>query len=289
MSRRRDFYLAALVSLLTGSLLLVGFWLVRRAEDTPTRLDAQAEEIRQLHRELRTFQESFVEQPVPGGIKLTVIERDALPSRLPERYANYLNPARPDCLLDRKDVGPRDFMALRYYGGFAGGQVNRQNVVFLIATEPDAITAMMDGLAGLDPELVRRLKDRRAGCLLGRKQMEAINRRAGERLSLTGLSHQGIDLDLEIVGLLPGERYDRTGIMNAEYLTASLAAYEKKTGARHPLADKSLNAVWLRVPNRAAFERVKRLVEGSKVLSNPAITCRLSSSLPWALLPDLLP
>jgi hypothetical protein len=105
------------------------------------------------------------EQPVvPGGLKLTVAEKDMLPSRMPERYADYLNPAHPDCILDRKDVGAGDFLAWRYYAGRRDGEFNSANVVFLIATDPVAAAGMMDGLDGLDPDLVRRLKANHTGC-----------------------------------------------------------------------------------------------------------------------------
>jgi putative ABC transport system permease protein len=284
----RKVLLAGGVSLLTGLAFLGGWCLPHRGEGTASQTDVQVEELARLRREIRTLREVLDGQPaVPGGVKLTIAQKDVLPSQMPERYADYLNPAHPDCILDRKDLGDGDFMAWHFYGGGRrDGPFTSANTVFLIATDPAAAAAMMDGLDRLDPDLVRRLKANRTGCLLGRKKLEALNLQPKDHLFLTGLSHQGIDLELEVLGQLPGERYEQAGLMNAEYLTESLAAYQRKMGAAHPLAGKSLNLVWLRVPSRAAFERVKRAVEHSPLLSQPRVSCRLADSLPYALLPE---
>jgi hypothetical protein len=275
------------VFLLTGLAFLGGWVLSRKGQDAPLST-AQAEELGQLRREVQRLREVLGEQPaIPGGIKLAVTEKDVLPSRMPARYADYLNPAHPDCILDRNDVGVADFAVWHFYAGHRSGEISKESVVFLIATDPVAAAGMMDGLEGLDLDLARRLKSNRTGCLLGRKKLEALNLKPSDRLRLTGRNHPGVDLELEVMGMLPGKGYEQMGLMNAEYLTAALEAHRRKTGEADTSAGRSLNLVWLRVPNRTAFERVKRTVEDSPLLSQPRVTCRLADSLPFALLPEV--
>jgi hypothetical protein len=285
---RRDILLVLTASLLTGAGVFVAMWLTGRApvrsESSDPSTAATAEEVKRLRQEMDQIQALLREEP-PDGLKVVVTERKNIPSRMPVRYADYLHPGHPDCVFDPKDASPGGFMSWRFFAG-SRGDPRPESTVFLLATQPDAIPSMMDDLAALDPELVRRLKATRAGCLLGGGRMAALDLKPGDRLKLTGFSHAGIELELEIVGTLPGEKYAGMGIMNDEYLTASFDAYQKKTGTAHPQAANSLNVAWLRVPNRAAFERVKQAVEGSKALADPPVTCRLARSLPMSLLPE---
>jgi len=282
MMNRGVIVLVCFASLLAGVALVFGIWtsrVVDRLGQLEATVESQADEITRLRQRLG-------EDAARGGLKLVISERDTVPSRMPLRYANYLNPKSRDCVLDSKDVRPEDFMSWRFYGGTREAQPRtRENTVFFIATEADAIRSMMEGLGDLDVGLVHRLRTTRTGCLLGRKKLESLKLQVGDRFLLAGLSHKEIDLEFEVLGELPGERYENTGIMNPEYLDASLAAYERKNGKKHPFAD-SLNLVWLRVRDWAAFERVKRTVESSPLLAAPHLTCHPPESLPWALLPD---
>jgi hypothetical protein len=285
-AQHRNVILVFGVFLLTGLAFLGGWVLSRKEQGTPPST-AQAEELAQLRREVQGLREVLGEQPsTPGGIRLAVTEKAVVPSRMPARYADYLNPAHPDCILDRKDVGAADFAVWHFYAGQRGGESSKESMVFLIATDPVASVGMMDGLDGLNMDLVRQFKVNRTGCLLGRKKLEALNLKPNDRLHLTGLNHQGVDLELEVMGILPGKGYEQMGLMNAEYLTAALEARRRKTGEADTSAGRSLNIVWLRVPNRAAFERVKRTVEDSPLLSQPRVICRMADSLPFALLPE---
>src|SRR5262249_47594376 len=65
---------------------------------------------------------------------------------------------------------------------------------------------------------------------------------------------------------------------NRDRLNNALDAYEKKNGKKHPLADKTLNLVWLKVPDTAAFNKVAAQVEGSPFYTVPAVKCETASS-----------
>src|SRR5207245_2690640 len=49
-------------------------------------------------------------------------------------------------------------------------------------------------------------------------------------------------------------------------------------GVKHPLADQTLDMVWLKVPNLEAYNRVAQQIESSVLFSNPAVRCETLSS-----------
>jgi putative ABC transport system permease protein len=237
-------------------------------------------------------------------LKLIITDRYQLPSQMPSPYANYLDPTSPACLLDRKDVGPNDFMTWSFYGGTLD-PANRtfENLVFFFVMDPKSIIPMMDDLGDLDPELVRKLQGKKHGCLMGPERLRTMNRRVGERFKVTSINYIGIDLEFEIVGELPTGRYDKLGIMRADYFNDAMDDYARKNKAPHALDQKRLNLIWLRVPDRETFDRVAHQIESASVLQNPPVKCETASSgiasflepyrsllwgLKWLLVPALL-
>jgi putative ABC transport system permease protein len=236
-------------------------------------------------------------------LKLIITDRYQLPSQMPTSYANYLDPSNSAFLLG-KEVGPNDFMTWSFYGGTLD-PANRtfENLVFFFVMDPKAIIPMMDDLDNLDPELVQRLQAKKHGCLMGPERMRAMNRRVGERFKVTSINYIGIDLEFEIVGALPTGRYDKLGIMRADYFNDAMDDFARKNKSPHPLDQKRLNLIWLRVPDRDAFDRVAHQIESASVLQNPPVKCETASSgiasflepyrtllwgLKWVLVPALL-
>jgi len=213
------------------------------------------------------------------NLKLIITDRYQVPSLLPSSYANYLDPTSPGFILNRKDVGPNDYMSWCFYGGSCDPN-NRtlENLVFFFVTEPKAIIPMMDDMDDLDPALVKSLEEKKHGCLLGPERLEAINHRVGERFKVTSFNYLGIDLEFEVVGALPRGRYDKLGIMRADYFNDAMDDYARKNKTPHPLDQKRLNLIWLRVPDRGAFNRVAQQIESAPVLQNPPVKCETASS-----------
>ena len=119
------------------------------------------------------------------------------------------------------------------------------------------------------------------GVLIGRERMAAINKRVGERFQVTNLNpnYKDIDLEFEIVGELPEGRYNQSAIMNVSYLLDALDDYARKHQlGRHPMADKALTLVWLKVPDMETFRLVAEQVETSSQFTNPAVKCETASS-----------
>jgi putative ABC transport system permease protein len=237
-------------------------------------------------------------------LKVIATEKWQPHSQLPFAYAASLcegaaHPSRYE------DTRPQDSMTWQYFAGTLDpAKRTRENRVFLIATEPCKLLTMLDSLYDdLKPDQASRRKEPRLaqvrqfqdaiqkmetckrGVILGRERLAALHKRVGERFTLTSLTYAGIDLELEIVGLFPEGRYNQNAVMNRDYLNDALDAYPKTHGGcKHPLADKSLNMVWLQVPDHEAFSRVAEQIESSGLFQDPAVRCEtLSSGVAWFL------
>jgi putative ABC transport system permease protein len=217
-------------------------------------------------------------------LKAVVTERWQVPSTMPFTYARTLSEGaarRPG------DVKPLDAMAWQFYGGTIDpGKLTRDSIVFAVAMEPRKVRTMMDELDRLpEPQAreldaaVRRLEQKRNGLILGCDRLAAIKKRVGERIKIYSLNYKEIDLEFEIVGMFPSGRYDGSAVMNSEYLNEALDAYARLPGkGRHPMADQSLNVMWLRMRDRQHFERVAEQIASAPYYSNPAVKCETAAS-----------
>jgi putative ABC transport system permease protein len=117
------------------------------------------------------------------------------------------------------------------------------------------------------------------GCLLGKDRLAAIKNHVGGHFTITGENWKGIDLEFEILGLLPPGRNDAIGIMNRDYINDAMDAYKRDhNGTAHPMAEKTLGLVWVRIPDRDAFHKVADQIMNSSEYSNPAVKCETASS-----------
>jgi putative ABC transport system permease protein len=211
--------------------------------------------------------------------KAIVTERYQIPSQMPYTYAADLENGAVRS--DRPgDIRPQDSMTWQFYGGTTDPK-NRtfESGVFFFAMDPRKIRAMMDDLDTLDPGLIEKMVNNKKGVILGSDQLKKIHKNVGDRFKLTSMNYKEIDLEFEIVGKFPDGRYNQSGIMNRDYLNDALDAYPTThNGAKHPLAQRSLNLVWLRVPDSNAFQKVSEQVMTSSLFTVPAVKCETASS-----------
>jgi putative ABC transport system permease protein len=218
-------------------------------------------------------------------LKLIVAERWRNNSMMPLSHAHYLDPRLPQFILDKRDVGPNDFMTWAFYFGTTDKwQLTQSNWAFFFAMNPGHIIPMMDDMEGLDPALVRKLKENPKACLIGTTRLKALNRVVGERFQLYSYDFKGLDLEFEIVGTMPRGRYNDTGIMNEKYFFQALDDYFRKTGRRHPLQENPITYIWLRVRDREAFERVGKTIRTASVFADRPVKCQMASAAFGALL-----
>jgi putative ABC transport system permease protein len=215
-------------------------------------------------------------------IKLIVTEKWQLPSQMPLTHALYLNPdPKNTAFLPelRPYIGPNDFMTWSFYGGSTDlTRMSRENVVFMFCMNPDHIKPMMDDLQDLPDELVAALKADPQNVLLGKDRLEQLNMRPGDKFKLYSLNYKGVDLEFKIAGEIPGSRYGLSGIMNDAYFNKALDDYKRKNGKAHPLDDRRLNLIWLRVRDKDAVAKVAYIIEHSPRFADRPVKVETLSS-----------
>ncbi len=219
-----------------------------------------------------------------SNLKVIVTDRWQVPSQLPWEYAGILADGaarKPD------DVRPIESMTWQFYlSTIDKEKKTRENMVVFFCMEPNKLLTMMDGLDELTgeqraqlEEVVQAMNEDPRRILIGKDRLAALNKRVGERISVTGINLSDIDFDgLEILGTFPDGRYDQSAVMNCRLLNDELDAYKIKKGKPHSLSDKRLNLVWLKVPDMKAYERVAEQIESATNLTTPAVKCETLSS-----------
>ncbi len=217
-------------------------------------------------------------------LKAIVTERWQIPSQMPFAYERSLGEGaarRPE------DERPVDYMTWSFYGGTLDPQKRtRENIVFFFCMDPRKLLTMMDDLDKLAPDehdkLARAIKAMEADkrkVILGRERLLALNKKVGERFKVTSLNYKDIDLEFEVIGTFPDGRYNQSAVMHRDYLNDALDVYKREhRGTPHPMAQKSLNLVWLKVPDTEAYRRVADQIEHSSLYTNPAVKCETASS-----------
>jgi putative ABC transport system permease protein len=236
--------------------------------------------------------------------KAIVTERWQIPSQMPFAYAASLSDGGA-----RKtgDVHPDDSMTWSFVGGTIDpNKRTRENIVFFFGMDPAKLlrverdergnmkrdadgrviyTSMMDGMDELTDEQLDLLdkgcremeKDRRK-VIIGKERLAAMNKKVGERFTLTGLNYFGMEFEVEVIGEFPEGRYNQSALMNREYVLESMDAWKRKNGRPHPMADKCLNLVWLRVPDSQAFRQMSDQIMTSPEFTVPAVKVETASS-----------
>jgi putative ABC transport system permease protein len=221
-----------------------------------------------------------------NNFKVIVTERWQVPSRMPWAYAASLSEG---AARNPGDVRPDDWMTWQFYGGSLESDLSKrstENMMVCIAMQPDKIATMMDELEDLKGarrerllQAVEKLKQNRSGVIAGVSLLSRVNKRVGDRIKLTSFNYRGIDLELEIVASFPeGTRHDTTAVMNADYFNAAFDDYKAKNRKPHPMAERNLALVWLRVKDKAQFEQLSAQIMNSPLYSSPAVKCETQSS-----------
>ncbi len=187
------------------------------------------------------------------------------------------------------DVRPTKAMSWTFYGGtVTKDKPSRENFIFFFCTKPGVVTSMLPDIdlytdqqrAQIDEWAKAMEKDYRK-VILGQERLDALHKRVGEKITVVNsFNYPGIELEVEIIGALPAGRYGQVGVMNSDYFYhAILDDYPRQhNGAKHPLADKCLNLVFLRVPSMDAFNKVAEQVEKSPGFTDPAVKVETESS-----------
>jgi len=97
-------------------------------------------------------------------------------------------------------------------------------------------------------------------------------------MKVTSMNYKDIEFDFTVIAEFPsGSRWEQSAVMNRRYLDNELDAYKGRTGKEHPLADKCMNLIWVRLPNPKAFDNLSAKMSDPGKFS-PAIKMEIESS-----------
>jgi putative ABC transport system permease protein len=219
-------------------------------------------------------------------LKAIVTERWQIPSQMPFAYAQSLSEG---AATKPTDVRPLDSMTWQFFGGTIDSpdaKPTRENMVFFFCMEPAKVLTMMDGLdqfsasdrAKVEWAVKEMEKDPRK-VVVGADRLKAMNKKVGERIAVYSFNYKDINLDdVEIIAEFPPGQYGQNAVMNRDRLNNALDAYKQKNGKAHPLAEKTLNLVWLKVPDTKVYNQIAEQVEHSPLYTVPAVKCETASS-----------
>jgi putative ABC transport system permease protein len=214
-------------------------------------------------------------------IKAIVSERWQAGSQMPYSYAATMERGAPS---DRDDITIKDEDSMTwsfYFGTTDPAKMSFENSVWFFVMDPLKVPSMMDELEHVDPLYIEAMTKKPEGVLIGKDRLKSLgDKTIGDRLHITAIGpYKDLDLDIEIVGTLPDlPNYNQAGIMNRDYLQNSLDAYKRQKGQKHPVADKNLDMVWLRVPDSKSFGKLTNQIMSSPLYTDPAVKCETASS-----------
>ena len=235
----------------------------------------------------------LVTQEKESNLKAIITERNQIPSQMKPSHENNLKALIEELPeKNRPKNGDDDIMTWAFVGGSLDPK-NRtpQNSLFLFCMEPKKLMTMMDGLDELTGEqraLLQKAVDRMEGdrrCIvLGQERLAQLGKRVGDEITMTSFNYAELVFQFKIIGVFPEGRYDQSAIMHREYLKQNLQQYKDyHRGAEHLLADKSLNLIWVRLPDKQSFELLAEKVNTSGKF-DPAVKMETASSAIGAFL-----
>lgn len=138
---------------------------------------------------------------------------------------------------------------------------------FGIATYPEKIGQMTEGMEGFDPrwiDLIRnppRSRIPNSGLIMGAERMRRLGKKIGDYIKTKAISHRNgatqlpIEMEFEIVGEIPpGNRWNEASFIDFAYLNEILQAN------KNPDAN-SANFAWVMVDDLDAAHRVAAVIE----------------------------
>ena len=205
-------------------------------------------------------------------VKSIITERYRIPSRFDRRYMEEITSpgsAVNDQLNEIHGFNPEMHTLWNFVGFTLDPELkDKDKIFFCIATLPEKIGIMTDGLEGFDPdghlaELMRKPPKSgidNIGLLMGPERMQKINKRVGDVFKAISISHrdnlnQPIEMEFEIVGELPGaSRWAQGCFMDINYLDRTLKSKKSEL-------DGKVNLGWFQTSNQQAAANMAGVIE----------------------------
>lgn len=236
----------------------------------------------------------FITAEKANNFKVIMTEKYSIPSMMPPGYEsrmeNLLKELPPDMRPSGDDKTIADnVMSWSFVGASTDPNNPRpENAMFLFCLEPRKILTMMDGLEAKDlnekelaemQDNIAKMEADPQAIIVSKTRLDKMNLRVGESIKMTQLGFKENSFEFRIVGMLPEGKFEGVAMMNKQYLVNQMTAFERQTGKPHPLAGKSTNLIWVRLPNKAAYERLAEMVNDPKNFSGPEAKLETSSAL----------
>jgi putative ABC transport system permease protein len=228
-----------------------------------------------------------------ANFKAIVTHKTLIPSQMPSAYyTRFRNLCLQELPPEMRPVnGDKDIMSWAFVLGTTD-KVNprKDTMVFFFALEPDKVLTMMDGLedlTGQERELLekgtRAMTDNPQALVMSPSRMKALNVQVGQKIKVHSMNYKDIMFEFDIIGALPDGKYEGVSFMNKEYLLRGLDAYQRDKvvnpkGEPHPMAEKCVNLIWVKLPTKEAFERLNQMVNDPKYFNTPPIKLETASS-----------
>jgi putative ABC transport system permease protein len=226
-----------------------------------------------------------------ANFKAIVTHRTVVPSQMPrahyDRFKDLCLKLPPGM---RPEKGEDDIFAWSFLGGTTDPVSRRPDGnIWMFCMEPRKATSMdelsdlpVEQRAQLDAAIAEMERNPQA-IVVNKTRLRQMNLKVGQRIKISALNYKDLVFECDIIGELPEGRLEGLGVMNSVYLFRQLDAYQRdrinnRAGDPHPMADKCVNLIWVKLPNKEAFERLNALVNDPANFSNPQIKLETASS-----------
>lgn len=213
-------------------------------------------------------------------------EKFSLPSMMPPGYGGQLKGVIQSKLPPEfrpKDLD-KNFMTWSFVlTTLDPGKLTPESALFLFALDPQAVTDGMMNEQGLNRDdlgdegwaellrVVELVKQDKRNVVVGEDRLKLLGKKVGDDIKASGLNYKELDFEFKIVGAFPsGSRMAMNAAMRFDYLQAKLDEYKARTGKTHPVADRCVNLVWVRMPSKVSFERLAAIVNEPGTFGSPA-------------------
>jgi len=166
--------------------------------------------------------------------RLLVTERWTAPSRLPVRYIDEI----------AHYPGVKNYTHWNMVPGFLDESRRRDRQTAAIATRPESLREMQNGLDALSDETYEAFLRQKDGALVGPGLMQNMNWQIGQRFTLFASRFPQVDVEFTIVGVLPAGDWSNSFFWRHDY-------YVEATGD-----DEGVNVIWLDMESESAAKEI---------------------------------
>jgi putative ABC transport system permease protein len=224
-----------------------------------------------------------------ANFKIIMTEKYSIPSMMPPGYEERLRGIIEKLPAELRPVnGADDMIAWSFVAATTDpSNPKPENAIFMFCVEPRKIPLMMDGLERKDlsdaefadlQAKVKLMEEDFTRILVSPSRLKKMNLQVGQRVKMSLLNYKGFTADTEIIGTLPDGKYEGVGFCSRAYLDAAFRSYQATNKEPHPMANRCVNLVWVRVPNRESYERIAAEVSELKNFSAPAVKVETASA-----------